>query len=75
MIVELRYEKSFAVSSELFKIVPKGGLAAKALAGSKLTIALLIAVLAGLIFLFTYLMMPKKNIITKPGRKRKNKSG
>ena len=28
-IVELRYENSFAVSSELFKIAPKGGLAAK----------------------------------------------
>ncbi|MEK6946054.1 MAG: hypothetical protein AABX32_00450 [Nanoarchaeota archaeon] len=70
-IVELRYEKSFAVSSELFKIVPKSGLAAKALASSKLTITLLIAVLAGLIFLFTYLIVPKKTVTNKLGRKKK----
>ena len=64
-IVELRYENSFAVSSELFKVVPKGGLGAKAFAGSKLTITFLIIILAGVIFLFAYLIVPKKTITNK----------
>lgn len=70
-IVELRYENSFAVSSELFKVVPKGALAAKAFAGSKLTIALLIAALAGLILLFTYLIIPKNFTLNEFRRKKR----
>lgn len=69
-IIELRYEKSFAVSSELFKVVPKGGLAAKTFAGP-LTITFLIMILAGLVFLFTYLIMPKDSIINKFRRTKK----
>lgn len=70
-IVELRYEKSFAVSSELFKVVPKSGLGAKTFAGSKLTITFLVAILAGLIFLFAYLIVPKDAIINKFRRRKK----
>lgn len=71
-IVELRYEKSFAVSSELFKVVPKTTSATNSFFKiSKLTIVFLIMVIAGLVFLFAYLLVPKKTIIDKFRRRKK----
>lgn len=69
-IVELRYEKSFAVSSELFKVVPKEGASAKTFIGSGQTILILFAILVGAVFLFAYLLIPGKNIFKKFNKKR-----
>lgn len=65
-IIEVRYENSFAVSSELFKIVPKTTI--KTVVKSKLNIALMsaLAVFVILMISFTYLIIQR---IRKP-RKR-----
>jgi len=67
LVVELRYEKSFAVSSELFTVVESKPLIEKIKSGSSFTFLLLIAI--GMLFLFAYVVMPRLNIFRK-GRKR-----
>lgn len=54
-IVELRYENSFAVSSELFKVMPKASIGIEV----NSSILLLIIILIGLASLFVYLLAPK----------------
>lgn len=76
-ITEVRYENSFAVSSELFSIVPKeAGAAQKAV---KLNTAVIFAlVVLGVVALFVYLLMPKIKILKKRKpifKKRKLKRG
>ena len=68
-IIELRYEKSFAVSSELFKILPKGETIIEKAAKSKAPLLLIFLVFAGLVFLM-YLLGPKI-IIKRPGKHKK----
>ena len=66
IIVEVRYADTFAVSSDLFKVVPKKAYIAKAV---KLNIALILALIvaASLIFLLLYLLVSK----TKGSERRK----
>lgn len=61
-IVELRYEKSFAVSSQLFKVVSKKESDLKQLLKSD-TIVFIWAVLVASIFLLMYLLAPKIKIL------------
>ncbi|MBI2541340.1 hypothetical protein HYV80_01345 [Candidatus Woesearchaeota archaeon] len=61
-IVELRYEKSFAVSSQLFKVVSKKGLELKQLLKSN-TIVIIWAALIASVFLLVYLFEPKIKMI------------
>ncbi len=64
MVVEVRYENSFAVSSELFSVVEKEtifGKTTKTLK-SKSIFAYAFIVFIGLMFLFLYLMLPKIKI-------------
>ncbi len=57
-IVELRYENSFAVSSELFKVVQKEqGIAS--IPSSNTSITFVFIIFAGLLSLFVYLLVPK----------------
>jgi len=58
-VIELRYKNSFAVSSELFKVVSTEP-AAKKIVLSNLSLISIIIVSLGLIFLFGYLITPKK---------------
>ncbi len=64
MIVEVRYENSFAVSSELFKVVPKQAAVEKA---ARFNTALLFAsmIFVGLVFLFMYLLVPRVTVFGK----------
>jgi len=57
IIVEVRYQDSFAVSSELFSVVPKEGIKVKALKPNITLLAFI--VIMGLAFLFVYTLMPK----------------
>lgn len=61
-IVELRYENSFAVSSELFKVIPKQEIAIQKTLKSNTIIISILIVFAGLMFLFAYLLIPKLKI-------------
>jgi hypothetical protein len=60
-IVELRYENSFAVSSELFRILPKEETMIENAVKSKAPLLLIFMVFAGLVFLM-YLLGPKIRI-------------
>lgn len=58
-IIEVKYENSFAVSSELFTVVPKEpNILEKALKSNKVLVYSL-AVFIGLVFLFLYLLVPR----------------
>ena len=61
VIVELRHENSFAVSSELFKVVSKKAVIAK-ITISNITLISALATLAALMLLFTYLLIPKMKV-------------
>lgn len=62
-IVELRYEKSFAVSSELFTVTgEKMGIN---LVKSNQTMAILVALLVGGLLLIAYLLIPGKTMLEK----------
>lgn len=65
-IVELRYEKSFAVSSELFKVISKEETAVQKVLKSKTAMAYALAVVIGLVSLFVYLLVPKGKIFKNP---------
>lgn len=65
-IIELRYENSFAVSSELFEVLPKKA-AAGILTKTNAALAFIFLVFAGLIFLLAYLLMPKIKVFEKFG--------
>lgn len=64
MIVEVRYENSFAVSSELFKVVPKQAAVEKP---ARFNTAWLFAsmIFVGLVFLFMYLLVPRVKVFGK----------
>lgn len=68
-IIEVRYENSFAVSSELFRVVPKGEGAIKILKSKTLLLSMLV-IFIGLMFLFAYLLIPRINAFRKPKSKR-----
>lgn len=57
-IIEVRYENSFAVSSELFKVLPKEETIIEKVSKSKAPMALIFILFLGLIFLM-YLLGPK----------------
>ena len=57
-IVELRYANSFAASSELFKVVQKEAAIQKA-AKSSVVLTSVLFILAGLLFLFAYLVISR----------------
>ena len=63
-IVEVRYENSFAVSSELFRVVPKEAVIQK-IVKSSTTIIFVLVILIGLMFLFLYLLIPEIKIFRK----------
>ncbi len=58
-IIEVRYADSFAVSSELFRVVPEEEtIVEKAVKSNKVIMSVLI-IFVGLTFLFVYLLVPK----------------
>lgn len=61
-VTEARYENSFAVSSELFKVLPKEETYAQKAAKSGTALAFALAVFIGMVFLFVYLLAPKIKI-------------
>ncbi|MBI2654522.1 hypothetical protein HYX02_07005 [Candidatus Woesearchaeota archaeon] len=61
-IIELRYENSFAVSSELFRIAPKESPLIQKFAKYNATLAFVFSILIGFMFLFAYLLLPKIKI-------------
>ncbi|MBI4143551.1 hypothetical protein HY487_01560 [Candidatus Woesearchaeota archaeon] len=67
VIIEVRYENSFAVSSELFKVLPEDTFIERA-SKSKAPLALIFALFLGLIFMM-YLLRPRINF----GKIRKKK--
>ncbi len=58
-IVELTYENSFAVSSELFRIVSKEEGVVQKTVKSNAAFAFVFAIIVGLMLLFMYLLFPK----------------
>lgn len=68
-IIEVRYENSFAVSSELFKVLPKEEAMQKA-AKSNTALLLVLVVFVGLMFLFAYLLIPKIGAFRKHKRRK-----
>ena len=64
-IIEVRYENSFAVSSELFKVLPKEEVTIQKVVKSNIALVAVFVVFAGLLFLFAYLMLPKIKIFKK----------
>lgn len=58
VVIEVRYENSFAVSSELFKVVPKRRFIGNALRSNAALMAALI-VFVGLLILFMYSLIPR----------------
>ncbi len=70
-VVEVTYENSFAVSSELFKVVPKTSIAKIVKSESGIVVSFFI--LLGFIVLFAYLLIPRK-IFKKIGRNRERKN-
>ena len=64
-IIEVRYANSFAVSSDMFRVVPKEVTIVEKVVKSNIAIALTFIVFVGLMFLFAYLLLPK---IKMPGR-------
>lgn len=71
-IIEVRYENSFAVSSELFKVLPKEEVIQKA-AKSNTALLLVLVVFVGLMFLFISLLIPKIGAFRKPKRRKARK--
>jgi len=70
-IIELRYENSFAVSSELFEVLPKKTVAER-ITKTNAVLAFIFLVFAGLIFLLAYILVPKIKVFEKfRGGKRK----
>ncbi|MBI2658147.1 hypothetical protein HYX08_05635 [Candidatus Woesearchaeota archaeon] len=65
-IIELRYENSFAVSSELFRVVPKGKGIVQRAAKSNAVLMSILALFVGFAVLFVYLMLPKSARMDKP---------
>ena len=63
-VTELRYEKSFAVSSQLFSVVPKNQLIDAAI-NSKRFIYFAFAIIGGLLFLFVYRLASQLNLFRK----------
>ena len=63
-IVEVRYENSFAVSSELFRVVPKEAVTQKIVKSGTAMISVLVIII-GLMFLFLYLLIPEIKIFRK----------
>lgn len=61
-IIEIRYEKSFAVSSELFKVVEKEMTIGKTIKSNAALIAALIVFIVLMIFLFVYPLFKTKYI-------------
>ena len=59
------YENSFAVSSELFKVLPKEEVTIQKVVKSNIALVAVFVVFAGLLFLFAYLMLPKIKIFKK----------
>lgn len=57
-IIEVRYEDSFAVSSELFRIVPKESAVESAIK-SNTVLMFVFGIFVGLMFLLLYLLIPK----------------
>ena len=57
IIIEVRYENSFAVSSELFKVLPKERVTLQKAVKSNIVLILIVGV--GLSLLFVYLLMPR----------------
>lgn len=58
-IIEVRYENSFAVSSEIFRVVEKEATIFPQIVKSKAAIALIFVVLVGFLVLFGYLLLPR----------------
>ena len=69
VIVELRYENSFAVSSELFRVVEEKSLIQN-MKELPYSLSLLLVIAAGVTFLLVYLLMPRE-IFGKTGRRKK----
>ncbi|MBI2652017.1 hypothetical protein HYX00_01010 [Candidatus Woesearchaeota archaeon] len=65
-IIEVRYENSFAVSSELFKVVPKEEMTIQKTVKSNTALLFALVIFVGLMFLFIYLLIPKAKIFNKP---------
>lgn len=66
-VVELRYQDSFAVSSELFKVTDKK---AEFIMSAGLS-AMIFAVFSGFVFLLAYLLLPRTNFFQRLKGKRK----
>ena len=58
-IIEVRYENSFAVSSELFKVLPKEETTIQKAVKSTKALVFVFVIFVGLMFLFIYLLVPK----------------
>ncbi len=58
-IIEVRYADSFAVSSELFTILPKEEAIIQKAVKSNIALMLAMVVFVGMMFLFAYLLMPR----------------
>lgn len=71
-IIEVRYENSFAVSSELFKVLPKEETIIEKAAKSKAPLALIFILFLGMVFLM-YLLGPKIKLPDKFRLKRQKK--
>ncbi len=62
-IVEVRYENSFAVSSEIFRVISKKSALQEIAKSNALSIILIISI--GFVFLFVYLIAPRSKIFKK----------
>lgn len=58
VIIEVRYENSFAVSSELFRVIPKESAVESAIK-SNTALMFVFGVFVGVMFLFLYLLIPR----------------
>ena len=72
-IIEVTYEKSFAVSSELFSVVPKEVTQIQKAVKSNATLLYVLFVFVGALSLFAYLLLPRIKIIPTTKLDRLNK--
>ena len=63
-VIEVKYENSFAVSSELFTVVEKGR-AGQKIANASTAYIIALFVFGGLLFLFVYMLVPRIRIFGK----------
>lgn len=67
-VVEIRYDKSVAVSSELFKVAPQKETGLQKFAKSNKLLLYVFAAFVGFILLFMYLLLPKEALFERFGK-------